>query len=115
MDKNYHIIHCRFCGTETGRIEISPIQDLLDGNPKSDAYHGIEDSRCDKCQKEHGSYKEMHDEFLQHGGTHPDFIIAIKKAGYKKCAEWDKTMKLRKEEHEKKLAEPVDLNGARKK
>lgn len=52
--------------------------------------HNVADSRCDDCEKEHGSYKEMHDHALRAGLSHDEFIKEIKETGFKKAGFHDR-------------------------
>ena len=50
-------LKCRFCGAQTGALNLNA--DSYDGMKLSDSLLGIEDSRCDACKASHGDYQEM--------------------------------------------------------
>ena len=72
---------CRFCNKKTGEMKYP------EGISVSDLH--IADIRCSDCEITYGSYKQMHDEFLQDIGNHDEFLTIIKKVDYKK-ANFDK-------------------------
>ena len=70
------ILICRFCGKQTGTYQYPSALNVEDLK--------IADVRCEDCEIKYGSYKQMHDEFLQDIGNHDEFLKIIKKADYKK-------------------------------
>jgi len=69
-------LKCRFCSKITGEYKYPDNLTVAD--------LGIADVRCEQHEQEFGSYKKMHDEFLQDIGNHDEFLTIIKKVDYKK-------------------------------
>jgi len=79
-----HIIKCRFCEAELGRIT-ARVSDDTDEASVTNETLGLADARCASCEEEHGSYKEMEQDFIQKTGeTSDDFKREIADAGFSK-------------------------------
>ena len=69
-------LKCRFCDKKTGEYKYPDNLTVAD--------LGIADVRCEDCEIKYGSYKELHDTFLQSVGDHSEFLKVIAKSDYKK-------------------------------
>lgn len=72
----------------TATKEIAYLKQLLVTYPEKDPRHDIdyhvEDHRCDKCQEEHGNYKEMSLNVMSHRLPYSTFKEIMEKTGHKK-------------------------------
>ena len=76
-------IKCRFCGADNGN-QMKLLREKWEGREVNDEILGIADHRCDACSAAHGSYKEMHDFFMQTSDDkHEDFLAHIEACDFK--------------------------------
>lgn len=77
-----HSIKCRFCGNETGQIEI---QTDLPQEQVTNEMFGIADTRCSDCEGAHGNFKDIAETYTRETGNGYDqFKVDIEKAEGKK-------------------------------